>query len=161
MLLMFSSLAVAREFEKIPIEQAIKESREHREQERLAKAQRLAKQRESQEQLGIMGALPTQYQYDVKFYRIALNVNVTTEIIVGRVDMTSTATQDNVTFCQVDLYSNLTVDSVELMAFWRLHAQRKPRNGKPSKHEEHRRSLYRLDLLSGTSGRRRIPGIFV
>ncbi len=114
MLLMLSSFAVAREFEKVPIEQAIKEGREHREQERLAKGQRLAKQRESQEQLGIMGALPTQYQYDVKFYRIDLNVNVTTEIIVGRVDMTSTATQDNVTFCQVDLYSNLTVDSVRV-----------------------------------------------
>lgn len=114
MLLMFSSLAAAHEFEKIPIEQAIRESREHRQQEQLAKAQRLAKQRDSEAQLGVFGALPTQYQYDVNFYRLELNVNITTEIIVGRVDMTSTVTQDNVTFCQIDLYSNMTVDSVRV-----------------------------------------------
>ena len=113
-LLMLSSFAAAREFEKVPIEQAIKEGREHREQERLAKGQRLAKQREAQEQLGIMGALPTQYQYDVKFYLMFMLVDVNTQIISGRVEMTSTATQDNVTYCEIDFYSNMTVDSIQV-----------------------------------------------
>lgn len=104
----------ATDFEKIPIEQAIRESREAHELERQAKARGLLKSRELLEQLGDRGALPTQYQYDVKFYRIDMNVNITTEIIAARVDMQSAATQDNVTFCEIDLYSNMTIDSIRV-----------------------------------------------
>ena len=103
-----------REYEKIPIEQAIKESREAHDIERLAKASRLAKQRELQQELGTKGAKPTQYQYDVHYYRLEMAVNTVTEIVTGHVDMTSTATQDSVTFCEVDLYTNLTVDSTRV-----------------------------------------------
>ncbi len=104
----------AREFEKIPIEQAIRESREAHDLERMAKARRLEALRAAEQQLGLRGAIPTQYQYDVNFYRIDMNVNITTEIITAGVDMTSTATQDSVTFCEIDLFSNMVIDSIRV-----------------------------------------------
>ncbi len=82
--------------------------------ERLAKAGRLAKMRDLRQDLGILGAKPTQYQYDVHFYKMDMLVNTTTEIISARVDMMSTATQDNVTFCEIDLFSNMTIDSIRV-----------------------------------------------
>jgi hypothetical protein len=110
--LMIFSGANARDFEKIPIEQAIRESKEAHSMERLAKIRQLTKQLDVQQELGVYGALPTQYQYDVHYYRLDLRVDIATEIVYGRVDMISSATQDNVTFCEIDLFSNMVVDSV-------------------------------------------------
>ncbi len=104
----------SRDFEKIPIEQAIRESREAHDIERLAKAGRLAKARGIEQELGVLGAKPTQYQYDVHYYRIDMSVNTSTEIITARVDMASKATQDNVTFCEIDLFSDMTIDSIKV-----------------------------------------------
>ncbi len=107
-----TAVVKANEYEVIPIEQAIRESREAHDIERMAKARRLEAVRQAQAELGIRGAIPTQYQYDVNFYRIDMNVNITTEIITAGVDMTSTTTQDSVTFCEIDLFSNMTIDSI-------------------------------------------------
>lgn len=112
--LMFSLPASARDFAKIPIEQAIRESREAHDMERFGKIRQLEKTRQIQQQLGVYGALPTQYQYDVKYYRLSLLVDIVTQIVYGRVDMQSTATQNGVTFCEIDLFSNMTVDSIRV-----------------------------------------------
>jgi aminopeptidase N len=101
-------------FQKIPIEQAIRESEQSHQMEREMKARQLSKERMTQQELGIRGALPSQYQYDVHYYRIDMKVNVPAETIYARVDMMATATQDNVTFCDIDLYSNLAIDSVRM-----------------------------------------------
>ncbi len=102
----------AASFKKIPIDQAVLESRESHEMERQMKARQLETQRALEEVFGARGALPTQYQYDVHFYRMQLLVDVSTEIIYGAVEQVSAATQDGVTFCEIDLYSNMVIDSV-------------------------------------------------
>ena len=53
-----------------------------------------------------------QTNYDVTFYDIYLRVNDTTEILYGRVGMTARATQDGVSAVDIDLYSNMTIDSI-------------------------------------------------
>lgn len=111
---LLSSSMLAGEIVKIPIEQAIEESQQAHEMCRLAKARALEKARAAGEALGPVGALPTQYQYDVTFYSIALEVNIVTEIIYGEVSQWARATQDGVTFCEIDLFDNLTVDSVKV-----------------------------------------------
>ncbi len=109
-----TAVIMAHEFEVIPIEQAIRESREAHDLERIAKARRLEAVRQAQAESAVRGAIPTQYQYDVNFYRIDMNVNITTEIITAGVDMTSTTTQDSVTFCEIDLFSNMIIDSIRV-----------------------------------------------
>jgi hypothetical protein len=109
-----TSAATATNAPKIPIEQAIRESKEAHALEQQMKARQLEKQRGLQEALGISGALPSQYQYDVKYYKIDMRVNVPAETIYAHVDMISTATQDNVTFCDIDLFSNMAIDSVNV-----------------------------------------------
>ena len=108
------SVAMAANFQKIPIEQAIREAKESHEMERQMKIRQLEKQRGLQNALGIMGALPSQYQYDVHYYKMDMRVNVAAESIYARVDQMSTATQDNVTFCDIDLFSNMIIDSVRV-----------------------------------------------
>ncbi len=104
----------AASFQRIPMEQAIRESKEAHALEQQMKARQLEKQRGLQEALGIAGALPSQYQYDVKYYKMDMRVNVPAETIYARIDMISTATQDNVTFCDIDLFSNMAIDSVRV-----------------------------------------------
>ncbi len=108
------SLAVSADYQRIPIEQAIRESKESHQLEQQMKARQLQKQRGLQQTLGTMGALPSQYLYDVKYYRMEMRVNVAAETIYARVDQMSMATQDNVTYCDIDLYSNMAIDSVRV-----------------------------------------------
>lgn len=111
-ILLSASIVLAGDIQKIPIEQAIKDGREAREMCRQTKIRAWQKSRGLGQALGPLGALPSQYQYDVHFYNVDLDVNITAQLIYGRVDMVATATQDGVTSCQIDLYDNMTVDSV-------------------------------------------------
>jgi aminopeptidase N len=101
-------------FQKTPIEQAIREAEESQQMEIAMKSRQLQKQRGLEKALGIQGALPTQYQYDLNYYRIKMRVDVDIEWVYGQVDQMSTATQDNVTFCDIDLFSNMIIDSVRV-----------------------------------------------
>jgi aminopeptidase N len=105
---------MASNFQKIPIEQAIREAKESHEMERQMKIRQMKAQRNLEEILGTKGALPTQNQYDVHYYRMQMRVNVDVESVFARVDQMSTATQDNVTFCDIDLYANMIIDSVRV-----------------------------------------------
>jgi len=106
--------ATAASFQKIPMEQAIREAKESHEMERQMKSRQLEKQRSLEKILGTQGALPTQYQYDVHYYRMQMRVDVDAQLIYAQVDQMSTATQDNVTFCDIDLYANMIIDSVRV-----------------------------------------------
>ncbi len=102
----------AASFQKIPMEQAIREAKESHEMERTMKIRQMEARRNFEEILGTKGALPTQYQYDVHYYRMQMRVDVDVESLYACVDQMSTATQDNVTFCDIDLYANMIIDSV-------------------------------------------------
>ncbi|MCX6831770.1 MAG: M1 family metallopeptidase [candidate division Zixibacteria bacterium] len=106
--------ATTASFQKIPIEQAIREANESHQMEIGMKSRQLEKQRSLEKTLGIQGALPTQYQYDVLYYRMQMRVDVDIEWVYAQVDQMATATQDNVTFCDIDLYANMIIDSVRV-----------------------------------------------
>ncbi len=53
-----------------------------------------------------------QTDYDVKFYDVYIRINDTNEIVYGRVKFVAAATVANVSTAQVDLWSNMTVDSI-------------------------------------------------
>lgn len=116
-MLFFAALnpaATSADFQIIPIEQAIQEANESHQMEIQAKSRRLEKQRSIESMLGTQGALPTQNQYDVHYYRMQMRVDVVVESIYAQVSQMSTATQDNVTFCEIDLYANMIIDSVRV-----------------------------------------------
>ncbi|MEW6051406.1 MAG: M1 family aminopeptidase [Candidatus Zixiibacteriota bacterium] len=54
----------------------------------------------------------TQTNYDVKFHDIYIRVNDTTEILYGRVKFVAEAAQNGVSQVEVDLYSNMVIDSI-------------------------------------------------
>ncbi len=110
----FTPATTATSFQKIPIEQAIREANESHQMEIGMKSRQLEKQRGLENILGIQGALPTQYQYDVHYYRMQMRVDVDIEWVYAQVNQMSTATQDNVTFCDIDLYANMIIDSVRV-----------------------------------------------
>ena len=114
LLIAISATSVASEYPVIPIDQAIEQGKAAREACRLGKIRMFQRMQEMQREFGTLGALPTQYQYDVNYYKINMRVDMVGQIIYGGVDMTSTATQDNVTFCEIDLFSNMTVDSIKV-----------------------------------------------
>ena len=109
---LWSVTGLAADWEKIPIEQAIEESHRAHEECRLNKIRSFEKAQAGKQ---VLGALPTQYQYDVNYYGIELLVNIDIEVIWGSIEMLSTATQDGVTFCEIDFYDNMTVDSLRSM----------------------------------------------
>jgi aminopeptidase N len=110
----FTPTAPAASFQKIPIEQAIREAKESHQMEQQMRIRQLEKQRTLEEVLVARGALPTQNQYDVHYYRMQMRVAADVESIYARIDQMSTATQDNVTFCDIDLYANMIIDSVRV-----------------------------------------------
>ncbi len=54
----------------------------------------------------------TQTNYDVKYYDVAIRVDDTNQVLFGSVHSVSAATEDNVSQVQVDLYSNMVIDSI-------------------------------------------------
>ncbi|HOD66135.1 MAG TPA: M1 family aminopeptidase [candidate division Zixibacteria bacterium] len=54
----------------------------------------------------------TQTNYDVTFYDVKLRINDTTEIVWGRVTFVATAAEGNVGSVEVDLFLNMTIDSI-------------------------------------------------
>lgn len=109
LLLLCLPAAQAADWEKIPIEQAIEESHRAHEDCRMNKIRAFQKGQTAKQTLG---ALPTQYQYDVNYYDIKLDVDFDIQVIFGSVELVATATQDGVTFCEIDLYDNMTIDSL-------------------------------------------------
>ena len=63
-------------------------------------------------QLKSLEAAGTQTNYDVRFYDIDLRVDDTTEILTGVVKFIADAAEPLVTQVEVDLYSNMTIDSI-------------------------------------------------
>jgi aminopeptidase N len=93
-------------------EEIIRGSLKSNEELRQQKIDGLAKNRSLAEALGFRGALPTQYQYDVKYYDLHLIVDFYGSSVGGYVNITSRTTQNGVTFCQIDLNDVMEVDSV-------------------------------------------------
>lgn len=81
---------------------------------RYGKALRLQNYRDFQAQRGALksSALVTQSHWDVRHYKIDFGINFNSEIISGYVTVTATSLIDSLTFIELDLLDNMTVDSV-------------------------------------------------
>ncbi len=79
---------------------------------RIGKAERLERARQLQLEESQKNADVTQWQFDVNYYEIYFDINFTTEIIDGYVTMQATSLFDGLTQVQIDLYWDMTVDSV-------------------------------------------------
>jgi hypothetical protein len=79
---------------------------------RVPKAERMQAARELQAMALAKQALVSQSQYDVTHYEVNFAINFTTEIISGYVTTTAKCVSDGMTFVELDLFSDLTVDSV-------------------------------------------------
>jgi hypothetical protein len=79
---------------------------------RIGKGERLEKARQMQMEEALKGADVTQWQYDVSYYEIYFDIDFVTEIIDGYVTMQATSLYDGLTQVEIDLYWDMTVDSV-------------------------------------------------
>ena len=79
---------------------------------RIGKAERLASARELQADEFTKQALVSQWQYDANYYEINFAIDFTTEIIDGYVTTVATSLYDGLQSVEVDLYSNMIVDSI-------------------------------------------------
>jgi aminopeptidase N len=79
---------------------------------RIPKAERLQKAWDAMAENATKEALTNQWQYNVTYYEINFGIDFSTEIIDGYVTMTSKSNVDGLLAVQIDLYSNMVIDSI-------------------------------------------------
>ncbi|MBD3381297.1 MAG: hypothetical protein GF404_03765 [candidate division Zixibacteria bacterium] len=79
---------------------------------RHGKALRLQKAREAQQQEMLTKSFLSQWQWDALYYEISFDINFSTEILDGYVKTMGASLVEGLSTVEIDLYDNMTVDSV-------------------------------------------------